>query len=322
MSNSDVIAVVQKLAKPLYSMVRVAGPFLLSQSKTALENYSDYKLNKARLEALSILLQEEAKNISTDRAKLRAQIINSSGLERVKAQNDYDLLTKELNKLSTIDKVKDFISDDDEIDKDSYISDSWIEQFNNLASSLNEEWRKTLLAKAFALELKKSGSITIVVLNAIASFDELSFKKFGILINASIRFKDINLFPCVAFNDEMTININNEERNLIAVAYELKHLSLIEMKAGYINSGSDIVYFRYGRRVLQLKYPDNDIKEFYVIHAYFLTSLGNKIASLYEREITPLGEYMFKNLCEEAKKKGCTYKEILISDELYRDLGN
>ncbi|WP_159180122.1 hypothetical protein, partial [Klebsiella pneumoniae] len=106
MISSGTIAAVHKAAKPLFSIVKAVGPFILSQSKTAVENYSDYKLNKARLEALSVALQEEAKHLSEDRAKLREVIRDSNGIDRVKAQNDYDLINKELNKLSTIARVK------------------------------------------------------------------------------------------------------------------------------------------------------------------------------------------------------------------------
>lgn len=49
MISSGTITIVQKAAKPLFSIVKAVGPFILSQSKTAVENYSDYKLNKARV---------------------------------------------------------------------------------------------------------------------------------------------------------------------------------------------------------------------------------------------------------------------------------
>lgn len=52
MTDGGVIAIVQKLAKPLFSIVKVTGPFLLSQSKAGVENYSNYQLNKSRLEAI------------------------------------------------------------------------------------------------------------------------------------------------------------------------------------------------------------------------------------------------------------------------------
>ncbi|MBZ6915572.1 hypothetical protein FMK13_24130, partial [Klebsiella pneumoniae] len=194
-SVSSVIDIVHKAAKPLYNLIKVTGPFLIAQSKTAVENYSDFKLNKARLEAISSLLKEEVKNISADRSMIREKTINSSGLERIRAQEDYNLLTKEINKLSTIDKVKDFINNDNDIENDIEIGDGWIEKFNELASSLNEEWRKQLLAKAFSLELQKTNSINILTLNSIASFDEKTFRLFGFIVNSSIRLYEINFLP-------------------------------------------------------------------------------------------------------------------------------
>lgn len=79
----------------------------------------------------------------------------SSGFARVQAENNYAMITRELNKLSTIDKIKDFIGDDEEINPTNSISDAWIDKFNNLASSLNEEWRKNYLPKHLPMSLKK-----------------------------------------------------------------------------------------------------------------------------------------------------------------------
>lgn len=321
MTDGGVIAIVQRLAKPLFNIVKVTGPFLLSQSKSGVENYSNYQLNKARLEAISILLAEEAKNISADRVKLRDKIINSNGIERVQAQNDYNLLTQELNKFSTIEKVKDFFSENDVINSEQEISDSWTDRFNQLASSLNEDWRSKLLAKAFSEELKKPGSVTMIVLNCIASFDEASFRTFGHIVNASIRLHEVNLFPSGHAN--ITFNINNKNIQLSQMLYEISHLNLISQTDNrYINCANSPTHLRYGKRVLVLKFPFDQIPYPSHILSYFFTSLGNSIASLYERELTPQGHAHFDYLIDNAKRKKYEYSEIELSDIEYNTLGN
>lgn len=317
------LAVIQKVAKPLYNIVKVAGPFLLAQSKTAVENYSDFKLNKARLEAISTLLQEEAKNISEDRAKLRDKITNSTGLERVQAQNDYNLLTQELNKLSTIDKIKDFIGDDEVINNDKEIGDDWIDRFNQLASSLNEAWRKQLLAKAFSLELKKPGSVNFIVLNCIASFDEETFRLFGFLVNSSIRMYEVNILPLVQGNPKFEIDGKEHSNNNIY--YSLSHLNLIKNEAhSHIdmnNKNNEDVYLRYGRRVLKMRYPHPTVPSEHIIEINYFTTLGNDIAKLYTREINSLGNENFDKLISEAKDREYIYTEIEMSEQLFIELG-
>lgn len=320
---SGVLAIVQKTAKPLYNLVKVTGPFLIAQSKTAVENYSDFKLNKARLEAISLLLQEEVKNISADRAALRDKIINSNGIERVRAQNDYDLLTKEINKLSTVDKVKDFIGDNETINESIEIDDNWIDKFNQLASSLNEEWRKQLLAKAFSLELKKSGAVNLLTLNCIASFDEDTFRLFGFLVNSSIRLYELNILPTL--DKESIFRINEKDISLNTIEFRLGHLNLLNFgNSSFIKIEGKDVYMRYGRRVLAMRRPEDRSTQRpnTNIRANFFTPLGNNIATLYARSLNKFGNDNFEQLLAEAKEKKYVYQEIEMSEQLYSELGN
>ena len=320
---SGALAIVQKAAKPLYNLVKVTGPFLIAQSKTAVENYSDFKLNKARLEAISALLQEEVKNISAERSTLRDKIANSTGLERVRAQNDYDLLTKEINKLSTVEKIKDFIGDNEVVDENIEIYDNWIDKFNQLASSLNEEWRKQLLAKAFALELKKPGTVNLLTLNCIASFDEKTFRIFGFLVNSSIRLYEINFLPVI--DAKKSFRINDKEFNIDKAGYELGHLNLLSFgDNGYLKIENKDIYMRYGRRVMRIRRPEHPwIQEpNSKIYATFFTPLGNNIASLYTRSLNDYGNDNFDRLLAEAKEKKFVYQEIEMSEQLYSELGN
>lgn len=322
MTEISPLAIIQKIAKPLYSIIKVTGPFVLSQSKTAMSNYSDYKLDKARLEAISTLLQEEAKNISEDRAKLRDKMINSVGIERARAENDYRMLTQELNKLSTIDKIKNFISDTDEINNTNEISDAWIDKFNQLASSLNEEWRKQLLAKAFSIELKKPGTMSLVVLNCIASFDELSFRMFGALVNSSIRMSDVNFIPY--FRNEPEFEILEKKYRLTTIIFYLEHLNLIKFNnGGYINPRGTQVFLRYGKRVLIISYPHSqEIPSALQLEIHSFTMLGNSIAELCKRETNDFGNESLDNLMQDAINKRYTCSEQALSDQLYNELGD
>jgi hypothetical protein len=324
MDTQGMLALVQKAAKPLFNIVKVTGPFVLAQSKTAVENYSDYKLNKARLDAISVLLQEEAKNISNDRAKLRDKIINSTGMERVRAQNDYNLLTQELNKLSTVDMVKNFITDDETINTEKEIEDSWIYKFNQLASSLNEDWRKQLLANAFALELKNPGSINFIMLNCIASFDETTFRMFGFLINSSIRMYEVNILPPLEGKREF--EINGETCTINKILYGLEHLNLIKgSNDGYIDMSHKVgedTLLRYGKRVLRMRYPEAFIPAIDRIGMNYFTQLGNDIAKLYTREINDFGDENFETFVKAAKDKNYIWFDFELSDSLYLELGN
>ncbi|MGY0264585.1 DUF2806 domain-containing protein [Citrobacter freundii] len=316
----------QKYSQPVISLVKAVGPFILAQSKFASENYENFKLNKERLEALSVFLREESQRLAEERSKLRSIIFESNGLERVQAENNYNMLSRELNKLSTIDKIKEFINEDEEIQSSDSISDAWVEQFNKLASSLNEEWRKKLLAKAFAIELKEPGSMSLVVLNGIGSFDEKTFRYFGALVNSSLRLAEINILP--VGTDAMTTvyEIDGKKVSRNTIEYTLAHLNLLDSSDNRVITGDKDTrtYIRYGRRVLWIK---NKLGAAPIagIHVRLFTSLGNSIAQLYEREITSDGNANLDRFIDLIKKeKNTIYDmgEIWLSDADYNHLGN
>ncbi|MBD7322451.1 DUF2806 domain-containing protein [Klebsiella pneumoniae] len=300
MGDLSVISMVQKFAKPLYSIVKLTGPFIISQSKTAVENYSNFKLDKARMEAISLLLQEEVKHISADRAKLRDSIINSTGLERVRFQNDYNLLSKEINKLSTIAKVKDFIEEGAEANPSSIISDAWINQFENVAMSLNEKWRQTLLAQAFAMELKNPGSINIASLNCIGSFDELTFMLFGALVDVSIKLGPMSIIPRP--DEKEIFHVNQNEYAYNYIAYSLNHLNLLEKDNNLSISIKNPIDLTYGDRTLNIKIKETiPHLRLYVIR---FTQLGETLSKLYQKTPTKQGEERFDKFIKLAISYG------------------
>ncbi|HCT4277559.1 TPA: DUF2806 domain-containing protein [Citrobacter freundii] len=316
----------QKYAKPVLSLVKAVGPFILAQSKLASENYENFKLNKERLEALSVFLREESQRLAEERSQIRKTMFELNGLERVQAEQNYNLLTRELNKLSTIDKIKDFIKDDEEIQSTESISDVWVEQFNKLASSLNEEWRKQLLAKAFATELKKPGGISLVVLNSIGNFDEKSFRYFGALVNRSIRLHEINLLPIGQNTMDVMCDIDGEQVSRSTIEYSLAHLGLLDASDNRVINVTDKkpTYFRYGRRVLIVR-NKNDHSSSLGIPAKLFTPLGNSIAGLYDREIIPDGNAnlnFFFEFINKERKLVYSVTETQLSDSDYEYFGN
>ncbi|QLX27407.1 DUF2806 domain-containing protein [Citrobacter freundii] len=317
---------VQKYAKPVLSLAKAIGPFILAQSKLASENYENFKLNKERLEALSVFLREESQRLAEERSQLRKLMFESNGLERVQAEHNYNLLTRELNKLSTIDKIKDFIKHDEDIQSSESISDVWVEQFNKLASSLNEEWRKQLLAKAFATELKNPGAMSLVVLNSIGNFDEKSFRYFGALINRSIRMQELNLLPIGSKTMSAIYDIDGELVSRSTIEYSLAHLNLIDDSDKRVINVIEKkpTYFRYGRRVLVVTTKTN-ISSSPGIPGKLFTPLGNSIAQLYDREIIPDGNEnlnFFFDYIKNEREAVYSIGEIELSDADYEYLGN
>lgn len=306
-----VLAVVQKVVKPLYSIVKATGPFIIAQSKKTVENYSDFKLNKAHLEAYTALIQKEAENLSNDKSKVRERLMNSTGLERVRAQNDFDALNKEINKFSTLCKVKDFFNKDDELLSDVEISDAWIDRFNDVASSLNEEWRQKLLAKAFAFELQKPGTVSIILLNCMASLDEETFRVFGELINMSLICNgSMNCIPSVLSKDVATLR--GESYSIDKMLHSIGHLNLINTsKNTYIPVNSkENSSLTYGSKTLLFRLTDKRVDESNLIHPLFFTTLGDSMSNFYERLETPQGISNYDDIKEEVISKGYLIEEV------------
>jgi Protein of unknown function (DUF2806) len=59
------------------------------------------------------------------------------------------------------------------------ISDHWIDKFNQLARSKNEEWRQDLLSRALAAEAANPGSISPRALWLIGTLEEDKFQAFS-----------------------------------------------------------------------------------------------------------------------------------------------
>ncbi|WP_374041231.1 DUF2806 domain-containing protein [Klebsiella pneumoniae] len=308
--NLELLGMVTKYSKPLVGIVKAVGPFILSQSKLASENYSNFKLDKERLEALSVFLKEEARLLAEERSKWRVIMCEKSGLDRVHAENNFNMLTRELNKLSTIDKVKNFVGEDEEIKSTVEISDAWIEQFNKLASSLNEEWRKELLAKAFAKELKNPGTMSLVLLNCIGSFDEKTFRYFGALVNSAIRFKELYLLPIEQTSTSMVYNIDGQRVSRGTIEYSLSHLNLIDSANRTLKGEKDIpIYITYGKRILELVNPHGDIPVAN-LNIRLFTGLGNNIATLYDGSSSAEGNSNFDIFRDALTKSIYIVREI------------
>lgn len=321
---TDLMAIAAKCSKPIYNFVKVVGPFILSQSSRAVENFENFKLNKERLEALSIFIKAEAENLASERSKLRSNILALSGLERVKAQNEYDLLTKEINRLTTLSGVKDFIKDDGKFDsqdiKADEVDEGWVERFNQLASSLNEPWRKKLIAKAFALELQNPGTINMLTLNSIAAFDEETFRIFGCLLNLSSRLYEVSCLPRNITTE--IVSLNGVELSINEMLYKLSHLNLFDQRVGVyfsVRHGKS-TYLRYGQRVLDLRHDNQNGES--RIDALLTTQLGNKLSLLYERDMCEQGVRYFEMFLSQARTLGVFQREIILSDFDYQQLGN
>jgi hypothetical protein len=56
------------------------------------------------------------------------------------------------------------------------------------------------------------------------------------------------------------------------------------------------------------------------ILCYFFTTLGNQIASFYERDLIPQGHKNFESLIESAKRKGYGYSETELTEADYSTL--
>jgi len=162
------------------------------------------------------------------------------------------------------------------------------------------------------------------MLNCIASFDEMTFRIFGFLINSSIRLYEVNIFP--AFDSKKAVQINGETHTLNQIFYRLNHLNLIKYGSdGYIDmSGTNekFTYLRYGKRLLQMRYPHSIVPSHYQIGMHYFTKLGNDIAKLYVRDTNALGNEFFDAFLAEARAKGYIYSEIEMPDTLYEELGN
>lgn len=182
------------------SVVKSVGPFLLSQSEKTSDAYARHQLKMANVEAVKVLLLEEAKSIADVRDTLRKKYVDADPEERIRIRRDLREAEGDVKQLNiaagAIDYLPEFASrikqneDKSETVGDVHpVSEHWFDRFNHFARQSNEPWRQDLLSRALAMQATNPESVTLRVIWLIGTLEKSTFDYFTTILDVSSQFK-------------------------------------------------------------------------------------------------------------------------------------
>jgi hypothetical protein len=296
------------LAKPLElyeatkNIFASVGSFLISQSDISSEAFERHNLRIANAEATKIFLIEEVKSIAAARDSLRKKQLDATPEERIRIRRDIEDSERDLRQLQTVFKAQDYLPKftalpsnectDKPREKFSQpvISDHWIDKFNQLARSKNEEWRQDLLSRALAAEAANPGSICPRALWLIGTLEEDKFQAFTTLLDVSSMIGETYMIPS---NDDFTsrkipsCDLGQDIR-IGELIYQLDDTGLLaDMNSGQGIGKDERLIIGYDRLDYSIECKDE-----LTINGLLPSTIGNSVAMFYERRANIFGQLL------------------------------
>jgi hypothetical protein len=305
--------------KVCVNLAKAVGPLFLSQFDYAKFKYLDFKMKQAQTAGYAEYFLAEARSLVELKAEQTRDALNKQGLERLQAEENVKIITKEINKLLVYSKVPAHIryleedkepQDSEASDEKIEINETWLDRFNNLASKLNEDWRQNLLAKSFAIEAEKPGTIDLDTLFTIARLDQKSFYFFDAILSISLKMYEVYFLP--THNDPVAIkvDVNGTEYDIGNIIYQLQHTGLLlhDERLGVNLDANRLAQFRYGDDVLAAKPP---------IHLHvsgIITSrTGSALAALCTTSTNEIGYNNFNAFESYLQKNNALFKRYSLT---------
>ena len=285
--------------KTCVNLTKSVGPLFISQFDYAKFKYLDFKQKQAQMAGYAEYFLAETRALVELKSEQRRESLSKTGLERIKAEENINLISKEINKLLVYSKVPTHTryleldqnqQEEVAVEEVININDTWIDRFNDLASKLNEEWRQNLLAKAFAIEADKPGTIDLDTLFTIGKLDQKSFYFFDAILSASLKMYEVYVLPLDHNTLDIELDINGVKHSINNVLYQLQHTGLLvyDDKVGVHLKSHKLVQFRYKDDVLAAISPTDEF-----IHAIVTTRAGSALAAMCTTTSTEIGLKVF-----------------------------
>lgn len=281
------------------NIIESAGMFLISQSESSSEAWERHQLRMINVESTQILLTEEAKSIAMARDTLRKKYPDATTEERIRIRRDMEDAENDLRQLKTIIQAINYlpqftaktsnecVNNLEKEGSESRISGHWMDKFNQLARSKNEDWRQDLLSRALAAEATKPGSVCPRALWLIGTLEEDKFQAFAAILDISSVIDNVYIIPN---NDPFALEIPScqlgKNVKFGALIYHLNDTGLI---ADYPSS----VSIKKDQKV-RIEYNKSDYsincKNNLSIDGLVPSTIGNSIAVFYERNANSFGQ--------------------------------
>jgi Protein of unknown function (DUF2806) len=207
MENSLAKAKLLDLIVATKNIAASVGPLLISQWDSSSEAYERHQRRMINAETLKTFLNAEANSLSEMRDSLRKRYLDASPEERIRLRQDIEYSERDIQQLKIVTNALDYSSTfvtsssdkctdiDQEESPQQRISGHWMDKFNQLSRSKNEEWRQDLLSRALAAEAANPGSVSPRALWLIGTLEEDKFQAFAAILDISSIMGGVCMIP-------------------------------------------------------------------------------------------------------------------------------
>ncbi|AZB71665.1 DUF2806 domain-containing protein [Synechococcus elongatus] len=304
---SNWLTPISETAKSTLNIIKSIGPLLISQSNFASEAYARHLLRLASVEAAKELVNQEIDIYSKAKEQLIQRYIDADQVERIRIKRDLEdiesnvrslnIAATAMNYLSLEQNSAEKVSDSQETSSldQKEISPHWLDKFNELSRSRNEDWRANLLSCALAVESRRPGTVSPRALWLLGTLEEPIFKAFATILDLSsfigsglmIPDSEVTLLQKPVPNCELgdTVSIGR----LVYLLSDIGVLaeSLTTQRSFPQGSKFSVKYHSFHYCIECLSNP-------LTVEGVILTPLGSSLASFYSRNFNPLGAEIFQ----------------------------
>ena len=261
----------------------------------------------ASVEAAKELVHREIDIYSKVKEQLLERYISADEIERIRIKRDLEDITSNVRHLNIVDVAmnylpasqnsEDQVSDNQEIPslEQKTISPHWLDKFNELSRSRNEDWRADLLSRALATESSSPGTVSPRVLWLLGILEEPLFKAFATILDLCTFIGNERMIPLLGetfmqkpipnceLGDQVTIG------TLVYILGDIGFLSEQLTTQLSFTQGSEFSVI-YDSHHYHIKCSSSPI----YVQGIIPTTLGSSIASFYQPNFNSLGEEIFQ----------------------------
>ena len=294
------------------SWVQKAGPFLISLSDVASDQFAKHKGKVAAQEALAQVFLEEHKAALRVKEEILKRLPDAAETGRAEIRMRLGEVDKHLRTVEILAKAVPEIARLEEIagsaEADTReLSDHWMDHFIHLSSSKNEPWRKDLLARALAIETSKPGTIRAKDLWSIGTLSEQEFHALAHMLDVSTYFVDGPMVPNLPGNfmntpiEKCQLHDCPHYGNICVVLLEANLIHPVTDVGGPIKNFDEFEksVVQYCGRSYEVEFPAG-----FSVRGLHFTALGGTLARLYIPTPNEVGTGIFEAFISTLKAKG------------------
>ena len=292
---SAAIAAAAGTGKAVLNTIKAVGPYAVAQWDLASQAQARHNARLAVVETGKDFLKQELCNYAELSKELLSEYASATQRKKIQIQKDLEFIDQRTRQISVGILAIGYaqtIEDDTEQSQSKVqeeISLHWVDKFNELARTRNEDWRTELLARALASESASPGSVSPRALWFLGTLEEPIFRAFATILDLCTVFGGNLAIPNhQKFHERPLANSSSGRIDTIGrFLYLLTETGVLaDGLSAKISFEKGVRVVTYGSEHFLIESPDTA----WEVNGVLLSRLGESIASFCDRKPNPLGK--------------------------------